>query len=53
MTPAAGAADRDAQWRVVYTHVERAGQLAPGKLADLILVDGDPTTDITDRNVAL
>jgi imidazolonepropionase-like amidohydrolase len=32
----------------------RSGSIAPGKDADLILIDGDPTRDIRDlRNVRL
>jgi imidazolonepropionase-like amidohydrolase len=34
--------------------LDRLGSITPGKLADLILVDGDPTTNISDiRRVAL
>ena len=34
--------------------VDRLGTIAPGQLADLLLVDGDPTTDLGAlRNVSL
>jgi imidazolonepropionase-like amidohydrolase len=33
---------------------ERLGTIAPGQLADLLLVDGDPTTDLSAlRNLSL
>ena len=36
----------------VMHRADRFGSVAPGKLADLIIVDGDPTTNISDvRNV--
>jgi len=45
-------ATRDAA-RITRTNAER-GSIAPGKLADLVLVDGDPTRNIADvRRVAL
>ncbi len=47
---------RIATWNgAKYTHtLDRLGSIAPGKLADLILVDGDPTVNISDiRRVAL
>jgi imidazolonepropionase-like amidohydrolase len=47
---------RIATWNgAKYTRtLDRLGSIAPGKLADLILVDGDPTANIADiRRVAL
>ena len=47
---------RIATWNgAKYTRtLDRLGSIAPGKLADLILVDGDPTVNISDiRRVAL
>jgi imidazolonepropionase-like amidohydrolase len=40
---------RIATWNgAKYTRtLDRTGSIVPGKLADLILVDGDPTTDIS------
>ena len=40
---------RIATWNgAKYTRtLDRLGSITPGKLADLILVDGDPTTDIS------
>jgi imidazolonepropionase-like amidohydrolase len=38
----------------VMKHDDTRGSIAPGKLADVILVDGDPSTNISDiRNVEL
>jgi imidazolonepropionase-like amidohydrolase len=42
------------QAATVANHADRLGSIEPGKLADLILVDGDPISDISDiRNVVL
>jgi len=42
------------QAATIANRADQLGSIEPGKLADLILVDGDPTTEISDiRNVAL
>ena len=42
------------QAAIIANRADQLGSIEPGKLADLILVDGDPTTEISDiRNVVL
>ncbi len=54
MTSLIDAADRNARRREVLAHQRRPQQHRGSKLADLVLVDGDPTTSVGDvRKVAL